>query len=197
MTQILLATSNKHKVREITKLLPVGPKYLSLEKFPDLQMPEETEDSIKGNAVLKAKFCAKASGKISLADDTGLEVDFLDGAPGVFSARYAGPECSYKDNNVKLLKELKDVPVEKRTARFRCVVVLAHPNGEYVFKEGILEGHIGFEEKGTNGFGYDPIFVVKGKQVTLAELSLEEKNSISHRSQAILKISSEILRIAK
>ncbi|MDD2774140.1 MAG: RdgB/HAM1 family non-canonical purine NTP pyrophosphatase [Elusimicrobiales bacterium] len=183
---ILIATANPHKAGEIAALLPqTGAEYKSLADFPALRMPEETGATLEENAALKAVFAAKAAGLWALADDTGLEVDALGGAPGVYSARYSGKERDYPANNAKLLRELAGVPAVKRTARFRTVAALASPSGKILSEEGRLEGKIGFEPRGGNGFGYDPLFIVPSLGKTLAELSFAEKNRLSHRRAAL------------
>jgi len=145
---------------------------------------EETGTTFEQNAVLKAKAFAKASNLIALADDSGLEVDALDGAPGVLSARYAGPDATDTERNRYLLSRLADIPWEKRQARFRCVIAIAFPNGEMVMCKGECPGIIAFEPKGENGFGYDPIFYLPESDKTMAELDMVRKNEISHRGKA-------------
>lgn len=186
--KILLATKNRNKLKEISRALEnENIQLLSLNDFPDMPDVVEDSDTLEGNSLKKAKEIFEYSGITTLADDTGLEVDALNGAPGVYSARYAGEECSYKDNNIKLLKDLKGVPKEKRTARFRCVMTLFGKNIKEV-REGKLEGEIIEEYKGNDGFGYDPIFLVPNFDKTLAEMTLDEKNKISHRGLALVKI---------
>jgi XTP/dITP diphosphohydrolase len=187
--KLLIATGNLHKAREITCIIPpLNIEYLTLKDFPSIEMPAETGKTFEENAVLKAKSACRQSGVISLADDSGLEVGCLGGAPGVYSARYAGEHCSYADNNRKLLKELENVPLSKRQARFVCVTTLCFPDGKIITEKGILSGRIVLASRGKNGFGYDPVFEPEGSAKTLAELTPEEKNSISHRSRAIKKI---------
>ena len=191
--KILIATTNAHKAKELKAILPSTLKgkkieYLTLKDFPNYKAPEETGRTIKDNAVLKAVSAAKFADIPALADDTGLEVDALHGAPGVKSARYAGPNCDVDENNRKLLAALDGLFLGERTARFKTVACYAAPSGETVTHEGALEGFIGFGYSGENGFGYDPLFIVKGKGKTLAEMSEEEKNSLSHRKKAFEKI---------
>ncbi|MCK5583129.1 MAG: non-canonical purine NTP pyrophosphatase, partial [Elusimicrobiales bacterium] len=142
----------------------------------------------KDNAVKKAVITACETGLWALADDTGLEVDYLGGAPGVFSARYSGEGCSYGDNNAKVLNELKGVSLNLRKAAFKCVMALVSPKGDITTVEGVLFGEITLFPAGENGFGYDSVFMVRGTNKTMAELSSEEKNSLSHRAKAIRKI---------
>ena len=198
MMEILVATANPHKVEEISALLPrdLPVKFLALTDFPHIKLPPETGSTLEANAELKARAAAKASGHWALADDTGLEVDALNGAPGVYSARYAGKERDYPANNTKLLKEMVQVPPEKRTARFRCVVAIASPQGELLLAEGKLEGRIATKATGSNGFGYDPLFIPQGRDITLAQLSFEEKNGISHRADSLQKAAGIIRRLA-
>ncbi|ACC98855.1 Non-canonical purine NTP pyrophosphatase [Elusimicrobium minutum Pei191] len=195
--KILLATGNEQKAKELKCILPknIGNKeieYLTLGDFPDLRMPEETGKTLEENAILKAREAARQAGIAALADDTGLEVDALNGEPGVRSARYAGEYCDPDENNRKLLDSLDGLFLGQRTARFKTVACLATPEGEYELAEGVLGGLIGFGYRGENGFGYDPLFIVKGKSKTLAELTLDEKNKISHRRKAFEKISKKI-----
>jgi XTP/dITP diphosphohydrolase len=186
--KILIATGNKHKFAELKKILPTRHKYLSLSDFPAAREPEETGQTLTENALIKARVGLKISGLPTLADDTGLFVDALNGAPGVFSARYAGENADYKANNSKLLNALKDAPSSKRSAHFRTVAILALPNGQEYAQEGDSEGFIAREPRGENGFGYDPIFIVKDIGKTFAEMDEETKNSLSHRNRAFFKI---------
>jgi len=193
--KIFIATANKHKKAELLKILPTennkGEKfeYLTFLDFPNLISPEETALTLKENAIIKAKSGLKQTGLATLADDTGLLVDALNGAPGVFSARYAFKDrADYEANNIKLLKELEGLPKEKRTARFKTICALALPDGEIIIKEGAVEGYITQDYFGTQGFGYDPIFEVKELGKTMASLTTEEKNKISHRGLAFSQI---------
>ena len=189
VSEVVVATRNSKKVAEIGRILDgtaVGLRDLG--EFPGCPEVEETEDSFEGNALKKAREVAAFTGLPALADDSGLVVDALDGAPGVFSARYAGEDADDMDNNRKLLKELEGVPEERRTARFVCVIALSVPGGgEHVF-EGRVEGRIGHESRGATGFGYDPLFVPEGHERTFAEMSGEEKDSMSHRGRALRKL---------
>lgn len=187
MTTLLIATNNPGKVREYQELLvglPVTITYPAREQL--LLDVDECGDAFEENARIKALAYAHASGLLTLADDSGLEVDVLDGAPGVRSARYAGHDASDGDRNQKLLAELADVPATKRSARFRCVVALVQPDGTIHTGDGTCEGMIGLAPRGEHGFGYDPLFIVKdqGGQ-TMAELNPELKNQISHRARAV------------
>ena len=191
--KILLATHNKNKIIEIKAALKdTGHEILSLDDLPDL--PEVIEDGVtlEHNSLKKAREIYEYSGLTTLADDTGLEVDALNGEPGVFSARWAGEGCSYKDNCVKMLKEMEGVPKGKRNASFRCVITL-YGKGIFETASGELKGRIIEEEIGSGGFGYDPVFVPDGYDITLAEMSLDEKNLISHRGLAVKKMA-EIIR---
>jgi len=186
--QLVLATHNKDKIREIKNLLeklPIEIKtYLD---FPDMPDINETGDTLEENAILKARGIAAYTGMAALADDSGLEVEALDGRPGVYSSRYAGPGCSYDDNNRKLLKELENVPSEKRAARFRTVIAIAWDKDKVETVEGRAEGIIIETKKGVSGFGYDPVFYYPPAGKTFAEMTLDEKNSVSHRGLALLK----------
>jgi XTP/dITP diphosphohydrolase len=197
LTALLIATSNPGKVREYEELLvglPVAITHPAQEKLV-LQV-DECGDTFEENARIKALAYAQASGLLTLADDSGLEVDALGGAPGVRSARYAGPHATDADRNRKLLAELKDVPAAERSARFRCVVALARPDGTMHTAEGTCEGMIGFTPRGEHGFGYDPLFVVEGRGgLTMAELSPELKNRISHRARAVTAARPSLARI--
>jgi len=190
MIRLLVATNNPGKVRELKELL----SGLAVEiTFPaqeglDLKLNESGE-SLAENARLKALAYAQASGLLTLADDSGLEVDALDGAPGVYSARYAGPGASDADRYHKLLAALADIPAGQRSARFRCVVALAQPDGTVHTADGVCEGEIGYAPRGEHGFGYDPIFLVQGfGGRTMAELPPALKNQISHRARAVQAI---------
>ncbi|MEE8417385.1 MAG: RdgB/HAM1 family non-canonical purine NTP pyrophosphatase [candidate division Zixibacteria bacterium] len=195
MKKLILATNNRHKIVEIKEILQgIELEILSVSDFDDFPEIEETGKTLPENAILKARTIWNRYRLPCLADDTGLEVDYLDGAPGVYSSRFAGEGCSYDDNNKKLLSMLEGIPSAKRTARFKTVIAFADIGGEIHTVEGILEGIIGTEPKGTFGFGYDPVFVVGGMNVALAELSLEEKNRISHRGRALAGIKPIIIR---
>jgi len=190
---ILLATRNPGKVKEIKAILGnYGVDVVSLADFPDV--PEVVEDGATffDNAFKKAKEVSEATNMMVLSDDSGLEVDALGGRPGVFSARYSGKAGDDAANNEKLLKELEGIPEEKRTARFRCVMVLYHPSGKWISAEGSCEGRIAFKPSGTGGFGYDPVFYLDQYGKTMAELPPEEKNKISHRAKALQALKGKI-----
>jgi XTP/dITP diphosphohydrolase len=189
--EIVLATRNKKKIEEIKRItadLPIT--ILSLDNFPDCQETVEDRDTFEGNAVKKAVEVCRCTGKPSLADDSGLEVDVLNGAPGVYSARYAGGTGSGNDvrNYEKLLAEVKNVPDEKRGARFVCCMALAYPDGAIKTFFGYAKGCIGREPRGKTGFGYDPVFIPEGHKNTFAEMSGEEKDLLSHRGKALEKL---------
>ena len=186
--KIVIATRNRHKAVELQTLLhEVGYDAVRLDEIdPDGKIPEveETGTTFKENALLKAHAIAKATGLPSVADDTGLEVDALEGAPGIFSARYAGENCTYEDNVKKLLRELSDVADDRRKARFKTVAVYVHKETE-LSAEGVVEGVITQKAEGFGGFGYDPVFSVWDMKKTYAQLADEEKNRVSHRGKAI------------
>lgn len=190
MKRVVLASGNRGKVREINQML-AG---LDIEVVPqtDLDVPEveETGLTFVENAILKARNAARHTGLSAIADDSGIEVDALRGAPGIYSARYAGPGASDRDNLEKLLADLADVPQEERTARFQCLMVyMAHDaDPTPIICQGTWEGRIGFEPKGDNGFGYDPIFFVPENGCTSAELAPDEKNRLSHRGKALRQL---------
>lgn len=186
MIELLLATHNAGKVREIRQLA-AGRDWLwrSLDDFPDLPEAVEDADTFAGNARRKALHYAEATGLPTLADDSGLEVDCLGGAPGVHSARFAGRPHDTAANNQKLVAGLERVPPEQRTARFRCAMVLTRPGRVLAETEGTVEGLVIAEPRGANGFGYDPHFLVPSLGKTLAELPSQEKNALSHRGQAL------------
>jgi XTP/dITP diphosphohydrolase len=191
---ILLATRNPDKVRELTALLgDLEIRIHTLAEFPAAPDVEEDGTTCEANALKKARETASATGIPSVADDTGLEVDALDGRPGVFAARYAGDGATYEDNCRKLLRELDGVPLERRTARFVTVAALALPEGHTQVATGTLVGVIAEECSGSQGFGYDPVFFVQELGRTLAELKAEEKNRISHRAKAFRSMA-DILR---
>lgn len=187
MKKIIVATGNKGKVKEIGEILSGFP--CELISLGDLWNPlpeiDENGSTFLQNACIKADWVYSHSGMWALADDSGLEVDALNGAPGVTSARYAGLQCNAESNNKKLLDALKDVAMEKRTARFRCAVVLKTGIDCYISAEGVCEGIISFEFKGSGGFGYDPLFIPVNEDKSFAELPFEKKNAISHRGKAL------------
>lgn len=186
MIELVVATRNAGKLREIRQLLEgEGVRVLGLDAFPAL--PEVIEDgaTFAANAAKKAETIARLTGRPCLADDSGLMVDALQGAPGVHSARYAGIQGDDAANNARLLQELADVPDSQRQAAFCCVMALCRPGRETALFEGRVAGHILHAPRGDGGFGYDPLFLVAGADRTMAELSLAEKNRISHRGQAL------------
>lgn len=190
LKQILIATKNKGKVAEFQALFK---KYdiqaISLLDLPDgIEDVEETGETFEENARLKAEQISLILNAPVVADDSGLIIDALDGRPGVFSARYAGLEKNDQDNNDKVLNELKDIPMENRTARFICVLAVAIPNEETFFVKGYCEGKIALSETGAHGFGYDPIFIPEGYSKTMAEINPAKKNEISHRGRAISEL---------
>jgi len=188
--RILVATTNPGKLKELSEMLDCGIEWKSLADFPNAQEVQEDGETFSQNARKKAMGYAKQTGLWTLADDSGLMVDALDGAPGVHSARFSGEKEKNRGlldhkNMAKLLGLLKDVPDEKRTARFVCHLCLASPEKSLIETYGALEGVIIRQERGTNGFGYDPVFYVPDMKKTVAELASEEKNKISHRGRAI------------
>lgn len=186
--QLVLATHNQDKVAEITALLENLPlKVLTLEDFPQVGPIAETGTTLRENALLKARTVNRITGRPALADDTGLEVEALGGAPGVHSARWAGEGASYRDNVNKLLKEMQSLPPERRQARFRTVAALVDSPREH-WTEGVVKGVITTNPRGGDGFGYDPVFLIPGVGKTYAELSAQEKNSHSHRGLALRKL---------
>ena len=196
--KVILATNNQNKAREIRNI--VAAKDIEIFTLADLNLasdPEETGTTFAENATIKAEAALAEmkekgfAGYAVAADDSGLCVDALDGGPGVYSARYAevnGKPCTYKDNNKKLLKALKKIPMSERTAHFETVAVLINEDGTRTEAVGQLFGTIGKHERGHNGFGYDPIFIPEGTAITLAQISAEEKDEISHRAQAFRKL---------
>jgi XTP/dITP diphosphohydrolase len=189
--KFVLATFNRDKARELEALLDLpGLEVLSLSDFLGAASPEETGASLEENALLKARAALRATGLPAIADDTGLEVDALGGAPGVHAARFAGPDASYADNVRLLLERLSGVPPARRTARFRTVCVAVFPDGMQVVGEGLLEGRITESPRGDRGFGYDPVFEVSGR--TLAELTPAEKNAWSHRGRAVRALATRL-----
>jgi len=186
--ELVLATRNPDKIREIKKALEgLGLKILTFKDFSNFPRVKEEGSTLRENALQKARIVARATGKLSLADDSGLEVEWLEGAPGVFSSRFAGEGVSYEDNNQKLLSLLKGVSEDKRKATFRCIMAICNPRGKEMVVEGICRGKITTQPRGREGFGYDPIFQPEGLNKTFAELSLSEKNLISHRAKALHK----------
>ncbi len=189
LPKLLLATNNKGKVAEYRSLLAGLPyRLVTLADERIGLVVEEVGETLEENARLKATVLAKHSGLVTLADDSGLEVDALGGEPGRLSARYAGENATDKDRVTYLLKKMEGIPREKRTARFKCVIALATPSGKVEYCKGKCEGLITFQPKGEQGFGYDPIFLVPELGKTMAELTLEEKNEVSHRARAARQV---------
>lgn len=182
--RIVLATANPGKVRELRKLLPPWIEVVTAHDL-GVSLPPETGTTFRENALIKARAVSQATGLIALADDSGLEIDALGGRPGVHSAHYAGERATDAHNIARVLNELKEVPPERRTARFRAVVALVAPDGREAVTEGVIEGTITTEPRGRGGFGYDPIFVPLGERRTFAEMTEDEKNQLSHRAQAL------------
>jgi XTP/dITP diphosphohydrolase len=189
MKTIVIATNNLGKVKDFETLFkPLHIQVKSLHDFPELEDVEETGETFEENAILKAESISKQLNEMVVADDSGLMVDALSGRPGVYSARYAGPEKDDKKNYEKLLKELDGVEEKKRTARFYCALALAVPGEETTFVNGTCEGKVSQAPIGENGFGYDPVFYIEEKKKMMAQLTREEKSEISHRSKALQKL---------
>lgn len=193
MKKIIFATGNAGKMKEIREILKdMDAEILSM-KEADVNVDiVEDGKTFEENAVIKAKTVCEFTGEIALADDSGLEIDYLNKEPGVYSARYMGENTSYKIKNANLIERLEGVPQEKRTARFVCAIAAAFPDGTVKTVRATMEGYIGYEEKGENGFGYDPIFYLPEYGCSSAELSMEEKNKISHRGKALRAIKEEL-----
>lgn len=188
MRKLVIATGNPGKVKEISQILSdLDFDVRSLSEYPSAPEPEENADSFAGNAAIKALAAAERTGELALADDSGLAIDALDGAPGVYSSRFAGEGATDKDRNAKVLDLLKDVSESERTARFVSAIAIAEPGKLIGAAEGTCEGIIAHEACGTNGFGYDPIFFVAELGQMMAELSDEAKNRVSHRGRALEK----------
>jgi XTP/dITP diphosphohydrolase len=193
----VVATFNRDKAAELHALLALpGVTLVPLADWPGATPPKETGATLLENARIKARAAVALTGLPAIADDTGLEVDALSGAPGVHAARYSGPDATYASNVAKLLRELALVPAEKRTARFRTVCVATWPDGLELSADGSLEGTIAEAPRGTNGFGYDPVFVPKGETRTYAELTDAEKNAISHRARAAKRLGKLLSSVA-
>jgi XTP/dITP diphosphohydrolase len=184
--KIIFATGNEGKMKEVRCILSdLGVDVLSLKEADiDIEI-EENGTTFEENAIIKAKVISELTGELVLADDSGLEVDYLDKAPGIYSARYMGENTSYDIKNNKILELLMDVPPENRTARFVCVIAAVLPNGKVLTTRATIEGIIGYEIQGENGFGYDPIFYIPEYECTTAQLSMEQKNLLSHRGKAL------------
>ena len=194
---IVAASQNKHKIEEMEAITKkYGMRIVGRDDFgvPNVKV-EENGDTFEANSLIKARSIHELCGEITIADDSGLVVDALNGEPGVYSSRYAGEEGNDKKNNEKLLEMLKDVPMEKRTGRFVSVISMCFPGGMEIVVRGECEGHILFEASGENGFGYDPLFKPVGYDVSFGELSAEEKNKISHRANALKELQKELENI--
>ena len=192
MKQIILATKKKNKLVEVKAVLGNDYEVLSMEDIGIDVDVEENGTTFEENATIKAEAICKICGKPVMADDSGLEIDYLDKKPGVLSARFLGHDTSYDIKNAKILEMLEDVPEEKRTARFVCSIAVAFPDRDTVVVRDTIEGIIGYESAGENGFGYDPIFYVPELKKTTAQLSMEEKNKISHRGKALVKMANRL-----
>ena len=194
MKKVIFATTNKNKVREVSMMMKdfdvelqtMGEAGINIDIVEDGKNFEE-------NAIIKAKTIMEITGEIAIADDSGLEVDYLDGAPGIYSARFLGEDTSYDIKNNYIIDKLKDAKGKERSARFVCAMAVAFPNGKIKTCKGTIEGLIAYEQKGTNGFGYDPIVYVPEYEMTTGELAAELKNSISHRGKALEQMK-EILK---
>ncbi len=194
--QIIFATGNQGKVKEIQAILAdTGYRVLSLKEAGIEIDVEENGATYEENALIKARAAAKLTDAIVMADDSGLEIDYLNKEPGVYSARYMGEDTSYRIKNANLIERLNGVEEEKRTARFVCAIAAVLPDGREVLTRGVIEGRIGYEEKGTGGFGYDPIFYVPEYGCTTAELSPEQKNRISHRGRALEAMKEKLINL--
>ena len=194
MKKIIFATGNAGKMKEIREILKdFDAEVLSMKEAGVEAEIVEDGKTFEENAVIKAKTVCKLTGEIALADDSGLEIDYLNKEPGIYSARYMGEDTSYRIKNANLIERLEGVPDEKRTARFVCAIAAAFPDGTVKTVRGTMEGRIGYEETGENGFGYDPIFYLPEYGCSSAELSMEEKNKISHRGKALRAIKEELL----
>lgn len=203
MQKIIFATGNAGKMKEIRMILSdltiqgSPAEILSMKEAGINEDIEENGRSFVENAIIKAKAAANApggQGAVVLADDSGLEIDYLNKEPGIYSARYLGENTSYHEKNGNLLKRLEGVPPRKRTARFVCAIACVLPDGQVLTEQATVEGWIGYEEKGANGFGYDPIFIVPAYERTTAELTEEEKNEISHRGKALRAMKEQLKR---
>ena len=197
--RIVFATGNKSKMIEVRRILsPLDMEIFSMKEAGVIAEPDETGSTFAENAVIKAKACAALvtdKETIVMADDSGLEVDAQNKEPGIYSSRYMGEDTSYIEKNAEIIRRLEGVPVEKRTARFVCAIAAVFPDGRTLITEGTIEGKIGYEARGENGFGYDPIFYLPDMSRTTAELSEDDKNEISHRGKALRKMSAELLKI--
>ena len=196
MEKLIFATGNEGKMKEIRMILgDLDYEILSMKEAGITADIVEDGKTFEENAEIKAKAISKLANCLVLADDSGLEVDYMDKQPGIYSARWMGEDTSYDIKNKKIIENLEGVPEEKRTARFVCAVAAAFPDGRVITKRGTIEGIIGYEQRGENGFGYDPIFFLPEYGMTTAELPVEEKNKISHRGRALEQIKQELKKM--
>ena len=194
--RIIFATGNEGKMKEIRMILAdLGIPVVSMKEAGITADVEENGTSFEENAIIKAKAIMELTGEMVMADDSGLEIDYLDGAPGIYSARFMGEDTSYDIKNQALIDKLAGVPDEKRTARFACSIACALPDGRVLTSYGAMEGIIGYEIKGANGFGYDPIFYLPEYGCTSAEISPEQKNELSHRGKALRSMKEKLQEI--
>lgn len=192
--KVIAATGNKNKLKEFQEILnPFNIEITTFEKegYNPIEVVEDGT-TFEENSYKKAREIMEATGMAAIADDSGLEVDALLGAPGVYSARFAGENAGDRDNNLKLIELLKEIPEKDRSAQFHCVITLIFPDGERIVAEGIVSGHMITEPRGDKGFGYDPLFVPEGCESTFGELESEEKNRISHRGKALRQLMEEL-----
>lgn len=198
MEKLIFATGNEGKMKEVRMIMAdLGYEILSMKEAGIVADIDENGSTFEENALIKARAISKMAGCLVLADDSGLEVDYMDKAPGIYSARFLGEDTSYAIKNKYIMDKLEGVPDEKRTARFVCAIAAVFPDGAEYTRRGTIEGIIGYEERGENGFGYDPIFYLPDRKMTTAELSPEDKNAISHRGNALRQIKEVIKQYAK
>ena len=196
--RIIFATGNQGKMKEIRMILAdMDVSVVSMKEAGISPQIEENGKSFEENAVIKARTVMEMTGEMAMADDSGLEIDYLDGAPGIYSARFMGEDTSYDIKNNALIQKLEGVPDEKRTARFVCAIACALPDGRVLKSRGTMEGIIGYEIKGENGFGYDPIFYLPEYSCTSAEISPEKKNELSHRGKALRNMKEQLADILR
>lgn len=194
--KLIFATGNEGKMKEIRMILEdMGMDIQSLRDADVHADIEENGTTFEENAIIKARGVMELTGELVLADDSGLEIDYLNGEPGVYSARYLGEDTSYRIKNQNLIDRLEGVPDEQRTARFVCVIAAALPDGRILTTRGTIEGMIGYEERGEGGFGYDPIFFLPEYGCSTAELSMEQKNELSHRGKALRSMKEELNKV--
>ena len=193
LREVVVASTNEAKIAEIVRIMQgLDVKLLTRSDFHSWPSVAETGDSYHDNALLKAEALVAMTGKLALADDSGIEIDALGGRPGIHSARFAGLDATDDENNALLIQQLRDVPEAERTARYRCVVVLLEPAGQQTSAEGVCEGRIVLEPRGSGGFGYDSYFIPEGYDKTMAELSPDEKHRISHRGKALRSLAEQL-----